>query len=295
MVVITLTDTPPKVRGDLSKWLLEINTGVYVGNISTRVREELWERICTNLKTGRATMVYSTNGEQKMDFKVHNSTWQPVDFDGLKLMRHPVSTGVSASEESLTKKGFSNASKREYARRKKTNVTPKEEIDEYSVIDIETTGLSFDEDSVIEVAALLVQNGNVTEEFNQLISYDGILPEETTRLTGISKELLEKDGRPLQEVFEEFLSFLKTKKIVFYNASFDLGFIQMTCQKLGLDMPEKIQVIDAMKLSRKKIKNVQDYKLTTVGQSLGMDISGAHRALKDCYLTFELYEKLNEN
>ncbi len=48
MIVITLSDCPPKVRGDLSKWLIEINTGVYVGQVSARVREELWKRICEN-------------------------------------------------------------------------------------------------------------------------------------------------------------------------------------------------------------------------------------------------------
>ena len=76
MVVITLSDCPPKVRGDLSKWLFEINTGVYVGNLSTRVRQELWQRICENLKNGRATMVYSAPGEQQMRFEIHNSLWQ---------------------------------------------------------------------------------------------------------------------------------------------------------------------------------------------------------------------------
>ena len=52
MIVITLTDCPPKVRGDLSKWLLEISTGVYVGNLSARVRTELWGRICEHVKAG---------------------------------------------------------------------------------------------------------------------------------------------------------------------------------------------------------------------------------------------------
>ena len=61
MIVITLSDCPPKVRGDLSKWLIEINTGVYVGQVSARVREELWKRICENLHTGRATMVFHTD------------------------------------------------------------------------------------------------------------------------------------------------------------------------------------------------------------------------------------------
>ena len=90
MVVITLSDCPPKVRGDLSKWLFEINTGVYVGNLSARVRQELWQRICENLKNGRATMVYSAPGEQQMRFEIHNSLWQPVDLDGIKLMRRPL-------------------------------------------------------------------------------------------------------------------------------------------------------------------------------------------------------------
>lgn len=84
-----MTDCPPQLRGDLSKWLFEINTGVYVGQVSQRVREALWLRVCDHLRNGRATMVYSTNGEQKMDFRVHNTAWEPVDYDGLKLMPRP--------------------------------------------------------------------------------------------------------------------------------------------------------------------------------------------------------------
>lgn len=77
---------PPKLRGDLTKWLMEINTGVYVGKVSARIREMLWTRICENLSQGRATMVYSTNNEQGMEFCVHNSAWKPMDFDGIQLL-----------------------------------------------------------------------------------------------------------------------------------------------------------------------------------------------------------------
>ena len=90
MVVIVLNDCPPKLRGDLSKWLFEINTGVYVGNISARVRDLLWERICNNVKHGQATMVYPAQGEQKLEFCVHNTNWKVVDFDGIKLMQRPL-------------------------------------------------------------------------------------------------------------------------------------------------------------------------------------------------------------
>ena len=61
MIVITLTDCPISLRGDLTKWLLEINTGVFVGRVSARVRDNLWDRVVKNVKNGRATLVYSTN------------------------------------------------------------------------------------------------------------------------------------------------------------------------------------------------------------------------------------------
>ena len=102
-----MTDCPPRLRGDLSKWLCEINTGVYVGQVNSRVRDALWKRICQNLKNGRATMVFSTDNEQRMDFCVHNATWEPVDFDGIKLMRRPLLQNVKTDAE--LKPGFSKA------------------------------------------------------------------------------------------------------------------------------------------------------------------------------------------
>ena len=73
MIVLTIANCPPKLRGDLSKWLLEINTGVYVGRVSARVREALWQRVCENIRDGQATMVFTANNEQHMDFYVHNT------------------------------------------------------------------------------------------------------------------------------------------------------------------------------------------------------------------------------
>ena len=67
MIVLTMTNCPPKLRGDLSKWLLEINTGVYVGNVNARVRELIWKRVCENIKNGQATLVFPANNEQHMD------------------------------------------------------------------------------------------------------------------------------------------------------------------------------------------------------------------------------------
>lgn len=117
MIVITLTDCPPSLRGDLSKWLIEINTGVFVGKASARVRDNLWKRVKENVKNGRATMVYSTNNEQRMDFRIHNSQNQIIDFDGLKLVMKP---SVSRTKQLAEKRrGFSKAAQRRMGQKRK--------------------------------------------------------------------------------------------------------------------------------------------------------------------------------
>jgi CRISPR-associated protein Cas2 len=115
MIVITLTDCPMTLRGDLTKWLLEINAGVFVGQVNKRIRGHLWERVIKFAKNGRATMVYSTNNEQHLDFKTHGNTWIPIDFDGIKLMMRPNPSHLANG--SGLRLGFSNASKRRTAKR----------------------------------------------------------------------------------------------------------------------------------------------------------------------------------
>lgn len=89
MTVVILTACPPGLRGHLTRWLLEISPGVFVGVVPARVRELLWERIVELVGRGRAIMVHSTRGEQRLAFKTHGHGWEPVDFDGIQLMRRP--------------------------------------------------------------------------------------------------------------------------------------------------------------------------------------------------------------
>jgi CRISPR-associated protein Cas2 len=87
MTVVVLTAVPPGLRGHLTRWLLEISPGVFVGYLSARVRDRMWERIAELMETGRALMVYSARNEQHLTFRVHGHDWSPVDFDGITLMR----------------------------------------------------------------------------------------------------------------------------------------------------------------------------------------------------------------
>lgn len=91
MTVVILIAVPPGLRGHRTRWLLEIAPGVFVGNITTRVREHLWQRATRYVgEGGRAVMVCPARNEQGLTFKVTGEPWEPVDCDGLMLIRRPL-------------------------------------------------------------------------------------------------------------------------------------------------------------------------------------------------------------
>lgn len=89
MMVLIVTAVPAGLRGELTRWLLEVDSGVFVGNPSQRIREDLWEKVIAGVKDGRALLIYRARGEQKMRVETHRHHWTPVDLDGLTLMRRP--------------------------------------------------------------------------------------------------------------------------------------------------------------------------------------------------------------
>ena len=93
MIVLVVTACPAGLRGDLSKWLIELTPGVFVGRPSARIRDLLWERTVELCKDGRALLVYSAANEQGLEFRTHRHHWQPQDFDGVTLMVRPAPGG----------------------------------------------------------------------------------------------------------------------------------------------------------------------------------------------------------
>lgn len=92
MIVLVLTAVPAGMRGDLSRWLLEVAPGVFVGRVSRRVREMLWLRVRYGLiRDGCAIMVVAAPGREQ-GFEILTTgrdRWLPVDFEGLTLVRRP--------------------------------------------------------------------------------------------------------------------------------------------------------------------------------------------------------------
>ncbi len=87
MLVIVAENVPPRLRGRLAIWLLEVRAGVYVGNVSRRVREMIWDTVIKGMEEGNAVMAWSTNTESGFDFLTLGANRrEPVEMDGLKLV-----------------------------------------------------------------------------------------------------------------------------------------------------------------------------------------------------------------
>lgn len=90
MTVVILERVLPSVRGDLTRWLLELRAGVFVGRVPAGVRDRLWERVCANIEDGGAMLVHAADNEQGFAIRVWGDPNRDVvDFEGLQLIRVP--------------------------------------------------------------------------------------------------------------------------------------------------------------------------------------------------------------
>ena len=87
MVVVVVSNAPPRLRGHLAVWLLEVRSGVYVGNYSKRTREMIWDQVTGMIDDGDAIMAWSSPTDAGFEVEtVGRNRRHPVDFDGLKLV-----------------------------------------------------------------------------------------------------------------------------------------------------------------------------------------------------------------
>ena len=288
MIVVSLTKCPPKLRGDLSKWLMEINTGVYVGNVSARVREALWKRITDSLRDGQATMVCSANNEQGMSCRVHHADRNPVDYDGYTLMKIPnpdkVTTESSPyrSTEHFKRMGRNNA--------QRPNRLPAE----YVILDLETTGLAPTKDRIIEIGIVMIAQNAVQAKHSWLIRCDAPIPSEIQKMTGITDELCAEKGVPLADVLNELYELIDETEMICWHASFDIAFLEYAFEQNQFVLPD-YHFTDAESLVRKQISGIPDYKMKTAAAHLGVNAEQQHRALPDCMMLYGILCKLNEN
>lgn len=162
-------------------------------------------------------------------------------------------------------------------------------IKDYVVFDLETTGLSPDKDTIIEIGALKVIQGKVTERFSEFINPHQPLTAQISELTGITDGML-AGARDLQPVVSDFVDFSEGFVVVGHNLSFDYRFTKNAADKFGLSFDR--EGIDTLKIAKTVHKDLPSRSLGALCEHYGIINSSAHRAYHDALATAKLYQTL---
>lgn len=159
----------------------------------------------------------------------------------------------------------------------------KQLIDDYCVLDTETTGLSAYYDEIIEIGILRVRNNEIVDRYNQLIKPSTEVDDFITDLTGITNEML-KDMPSISNIKSDVLSFIGDDIILGHNTSFDMRFLNE-----GFKEQLTNRYMDTMQFARKLYPELKHHRLSDLTDYLDLH-NNEHRALSDCISTKELYD-----
>lgn len=158
-------------------------------------------------------------------------------------------------------------------------------IDDYCVLDTETTGLSAYHDEIIEIGILRVRNNEIVDRYSQLIKPKSPIDPFITSLTGITNEMVE--GMPtINDIKNEVLTFIGDDIIVGHNTSFDMRFLSE-----GFKQPVNNYYMDTMQFARKVYPELKHHRLSDLTEYLGLH-NNEHRSIADCIATKELYDSI---
>ena len=162
---------------------------------------------------------------------------------------------------------------------------------EFVVFDIETTGLSPVTETITEIGAVKVKNGQITETFNKFVNPCKAIPQKIVELTGITDAMV-ADADPINVVLPEFYEFIGDAALVAHNASFDTSFIKKAAKDNGMKFD--FCYLDTLELSRALVQGVKNYKLDTLTKHFDVKLENHHRACDDAMATAQVFLKLIE-
>ena len=157
---------------------------------------------------------------------------------------------------------------------------------DYIIFDFETTGLSPEDDRIVEIGAVKVINDNIVGEFNELVNPGRVIPPYISEKIHITDEMV-SDKRTIEEVLPEFVDFIEDLPLVAHNARFDMGFLIRSLARMGRTC--KNPAIDTLYLSRKYL-NLERNNLGYIAERFGVELNNAHRAFSDVMALYEIYQ-----
>ncbi|RYM07151.1 PolC-type DNA polymerase III [Sporolactobacillus sp. THM7-7] len=160
----------------------------------------------------------------------------------------------------------------------------------FVVFDVETTGLSAVYDTIIELAAVKIKDGEVIDKFDQFANPHRPLPQKITELTSITDDML-ADAPDIDKVLKDFKTFAGEATLVAHNATFDMGFLNNGYKKLGFDQAAN-PVIDTLELGRYLYPHFKNHRLDTLCKAFNIELTHHHRAIYDTEATGYLAWKM---
>ena len=164
---------------------------------------------------------------------------------------------------------------------------------DYVIFDLETTGLSPETDSIIEVSAIKVIKGTIADEYSTLVNPGRKIPRSATAINGITDSMV-ADAPTLQEAMGEFLAFVENAILVGHNIhTFDTNFVYDAALSL-FQKEMKNDYVDTLYLARKCLPKLDHYRLSDISTYFKISTSGAHRAMNDCIMNQKCYEQMGK-
>ena len=158
----------------------------------------------------------------------------------------------------------------------------------YVVFDIETTGFSAVTDRIIEIGAVKVEDGKITDKFSTFVNPKRPIPFRITELTGITDEMV-IDSPDIETILPQFIEFIGDAVLVAHNASFDVGFIEQNCKRQKIEAD--FTYVDTVGMARFLLPALNRFKLDTVAKAVGVSLENHHRAVDDAACTAEIFVK----
>ena len=163
--------------------------------------------------------------------------------------------------------------------------------DSYVVFDLETTGFSPNTCKIIEIGAVKVENGTITERFSEFVNPQVPIPFKIEELTGIRDDMV-MGAETIEEILPRFMEFCEGCVMIAHNAEFDMSFIRKNC--MDLDIPCNHTVGDTVAMARILLPALHRFKLDTVAKALKISLENHHRAVDDAECTAHIFVKFIE-
>lgn len=165
-------------------------------------------------------------------------------------------------------------------------------VSDYVVFDLETTGISPSTDAIIEISAVKVSEGTVTDTFSTLVNPQRPISPGATAVNGITNEMV-KEQPTIDQVMPDFIEFIEDLVLVGHNIhSFDMKFIWRDVERIyGQTITN--DYLDTLPMARKTLPELAHHRLVDIAAYYSVDTAGAHRALNDCIMNQICYENMH--